>query len=58
MAMNASYGVLVWMFWFYIIVYTPRACTKKNLESMPPIILVWGHIFLVFGHFEAIQALF
>ena len=41
-----------------VIVYTPRACTKKNLESIPPIILVLGHIFLVFGHFEAIQALF
>ena len=41
-----------------VIVYVPRACTKKNLESIPPIILVLGHIFLVFGHFEAIQALF
>ena len=38
-----------------VIVYTPRACTKKNLESIPPIILVLGHIFLVFGHFELIQ---
>ena len=41
-----------------VIVYTPRACTKKKLESIPPIILVLGHIFLVFGHFELIQALF
>ena len=41
-----------------VIVYVPRACTKKNFESDPPIILVLGHIFLVFGHFEPIQALF
>ena len=41
-----------------VIVYVPRACTKKNLESIPPIILVLGHIFLVFGHFEPVQALF
>ena len=40
------------------IIYTPRACTKKNLDSIPPIILVLGHILLVFGHFEPIQALF
>ena len=40
-----------------VIVYTPRACTKKKLESIPPIILVLGNIFLVFGHFELIQAL-
>ena len=36
----------------------PRACTKKNLESISPIILVLGLILLVFGHFESIQALF
>ncbi len=41
-----------------VIVYDPRACTKQNLESISPIILVMGHIFLVFGHFEPIQALF
>ena len=41
-----------------VIVYVPRACPKKNLESIPPIILVLGHIFLVFGYFEPIQALF
>ena len=41
-----------------VIVYVPRASTKKNLESIPPIILVLGHIFLVFGHFELLQALF
>ena len=29
-----------------------------NLKGIPPIILVLGHIFLVFGHFEPIQALF
>ena len=40
-----------------VIVYVPRACAKKNLESIPPIILVLGHIFLVFGHFKPIQAL-
>ena len=41
-----------------VIVYVLRACTKKNLESISPIILVLGHILLVFGHFEPIQALF
>ena len=41
-----------------VIVYVPRACTKKNLESIPPIILVLGHIFLFLSHFEPIQALF
>ena len=41
-----------------VIVYVSRACTKKNLESISPIILVLGHILLVFGHFEPIQALF
>ena len=41
-----------------VIVYVPTACTKKNFESDPPIILVLGHIFLVFGHFEPLQALF
>ena len=41
-----------------VIVYTPRACTKKNLGSISPIILVLGHILLVFGHFEHLQALF
>ena len=39
-------------------IYVPRACIMKNLESIPPIILVLRHSFLVFGHFEAIQALF
>ena len=38
-----------------VIVYVPRASTKKNLESDPPMILVLGHIFLVFGYFESIQ---
>ena len=33
-----------------VIVYVPRACTKKNLESIPPIILFLGHIFLVSGY--------
>ena len=41
-----------------VIVYVPRACAEKNFESDPPIILVLGHISLVFGHFEPIQALF
>ena len=41
-----------------VIVYVPRASTKKNLESISSIILVLGHIFLVFGHFEPVQALF
>ena len=39
-----------------VIVYVLRACTKKNLESISPIIVVLGHILLVFGHFEPIQA--
>ena len=43
---------------YIVIVYVPRASTKKNFESDPPIILVLGHILLVFGHFEPIQALF
>ena len=34
-----------------VIVYVPRACTKKNLESISPMILILGHIFLVFGQF-------
>ena len=41
-----------------VIVSVLRDCTKKNLESNSPIILVLGHIWLVFGHFEPIQALF
>ena len=41
-----------------VIVYVPRACTMKNLESISPIIVVLGHILLDFGHFEPIQALF
>ena len=41
-----------------VIVYVPRAFTKKNLESISPKILVFGHILLVFGHFEPIQAVF
>ena len=41
-----------------VIVYVPRASDKKNLESIPPIVLVLGHIFLVSRHFEPIQALF
>ena len=39
-----------------VIVYVPRASTTKIFESISPIILVLGHIFLVFGHFEPIQA--
>ena len=41
-----------------VIVYVSRVRSKKNFESIPPKILVLGHIFLVFGHFEPIQALF
>ena len=41
-----------------VIVYIPRACTKKNLESIPPMILVLRHIFLVFGVFLAFLAFF
>ena len=41
-----------------VIVHVLRACTTKNFESIPPIILVLGHVLRVFGHFEPIQALF
>ena len=41
-----------------VIVYVPRVCTKKNLESISPIIRFFEHILLVFGHFEPIQAVF
>ena len=41
-----------------VYVFVPRACTKKNLESILPIIVVLGHILLFFGHFELLQALF
>ncbi len=41
-----------------VIVYVSRASDEKNLESILPIILVSGHIFLDFGHFKPIQALF
>ncbi len=41
-----------------VIVNVPRAFINQNLESITPIILVLGHILLVFGHFEPIQALF
>ena len=50
--------MLSWGLGQIVIVYVPRACAKKNLESIPPIILVLGHILLVLGHFEPIQALF
>ena len=40
-----------------VIAYVSRACTMKNLESISPIILVLGHVLLVFGHFEPIQGL-
>ena len=35
-----------------VIAYVPRACSKKNLESISPKILVFGHIFL--GPFRAL----
>ena len=41
-----------------VIVYISRACTEKNLESIPPMILVLRHIFLVFGFFLAFWAFF
>ena len=50
--------MLCWRSDQIVIVNVPRAFTKKNLESIPPIILVLGHIFLVFGHFEPIQGNF
>ena len=50
--------MLSWELGEIVIVYVPLACTKKNFVSISPIILVLGHIFLVFGHFELIQALF
>ena len=51
-------AMLSWGLDQIVIVYVPRASDKKNLESSLPIILVLGHIFLDFGHFEPIQALF
>ena len=41
-----------------VIVYIPRACTEKNLESIPPMILVLRHIFLVFGVFFGVFGFF
>ena len=41
-----------------VIVYVPRASAKQSLENISSMILVLGHILLVFGHFEPIQALF
>ena len=41
-----------------VIVYDPRACAKKNLEIISPIIQVLGLILLVFSHFEPIRAVF
>ena len=49
--------MLSWGLGQIVIVYVPRACTKKNFEGISPIILVLGHILLVVGHFEPIQAL-
>ena len=50
--------MLSWGLGQIVIVHVPRACTKKNLESISPIILVLGLILLVFGNFEPIQAYF
>ena len=50
--------MLSWGLGQIVIVYVPRAGTKQNLESISPIILVLGHILLVFGHLEPIHALF
>ena len=33
-----------------VIDYVPRTCFKNNLECISPVILVLGHIFLVFGY--------
>ena len=44
-------AMLSWGLDQIVIVYVPRAFTKKNLKSIPPMILVMGHIFLVFGFF-------
>ncbi len=41
-----------------VIVYVPRVCTTKNLDSFSPIIQFFWHILLVFGHFEPVQAVF
>ena len=53
-----AWAMLSWGPDHIVIAYVPRACTKKDLESISPIIVVLGHILLVFGHFEPIQALF
>ncbi len=56
--MTQALAMLSWGPGQIVIVYVPRACAKKNLESILLIILVLGHILLVFGHFEPIRALF
>ena len=56
--MTQARAMLSWGLGHIVIVYFPRACTKKNLESIAPIILVLRHILLVFGHFEPMQAFF
>ena len=48
---KAGKAMLSWGSDQIVNVYVPRACNKKNLKSIPPIILVLGHILLVFGHF-------
>ena len=50
--------MLVWGPDQIVIVYVLRACSKKNFESDPPMILVLGHTFRFFGHFEPLQTLF
>ena len=56
--MTQALAMLSWGPGQIVIVYVPRASTKKNYESISPKILVLGHILLVFGHFEPLQALF
>ena len=48
---DGSLPMLCWGSDQIVIVNVPRAFTKKNLESIPPIILFLGRIFLVFGYF-------
>ena len=41
----------------FVIVYVPKAQSKKRLERISCITLVFGEIYLVFGHFDLFHAL-
>ena len=47
---SQAWAIISWGSDQTVIDYVPRACSKKNLEGIPPIIIVLGQIFLDFGH--------